>query len=198
MKIVGITARVDINNEHQERRDCLDQRWMSFLNRCGIQAVILPNNSSSLSLLHRLDGVILSGGNTLVKYGGSAPERDALEREIISWATVHKFPLMGVCRGMQVMIDYAGGILIETPSHVAKRHPLKFSDTGISRTVNSYHSFGSTAAPQDYEVCARSDDNIIEAMKHKTLPFYGIMWHPEREESCRQEDIDLFMKIFQT
>lgn len=196
MKIVGITARVDINNEHQERRDCLDQRWLSFLNLCGIQAVILPNNTTSLSLLPKLDGVIFSGGNTLTKYGGSAPERDALEKDILSWATLRSLPIMGVCRGMQVMIDYAGGALIETPSHVNQKHSIKVTTSGTSRMVNSYHAFGSETAPQSYDVCARSEDNILEAIKHKSLPFYGIMWHPEREEKFVQEDIDLFVEMF--
>lgn len=196
MTLVGITARVDASNEHKERRDCVDQRWFSFLSFCGIQAVVLPNTEASLSVLPHLDGGILSGGNTLVKYGGDAPERDRLETKILSWATIHKFPLMGVCRGMQLMMDYGGEKLIETPSHVAQTHSITFTDTDVSRLVNSYHAFGSKTVPEGYEVCARAEDGIVEAMKHTSLPMYGIMYHPEREENFVSCDIDLFRKIF--
>jgi putative glutamine amidotransferase len=169
---------------------------MFFLKACDIKAVILPNHDSSLHILPRLDGVIFSGGNTLVKYGGDAPERDSLERNILLWAVSHKFPLIGVCRGMQMMIDFAGGTPIETPQHIGSRHDVELPEQNRIRIVNSFHSWGFKEVPSTYHVWARCGDGVIEGVRHHVLPFCGIMWHPEREKTFNADDKKLFIEMF--
>src|SRR4051794_1078732 len=100
--------RVDVQENIKERRDAIDQRWHQFLNVCGFQPILLPNQESSLELVRELDlqGILLTGGNSLSQLGGNAPERDALETSLVKYAIDTKKPLMGVCRGMQVIQNF--------------------------------------------------------------------------------------------
>jgi len=87
--------------------------------------------------------------------------------------------------------------------HVASRHALAVSvdtvpglDDGME--VNSFHGWG---VPEDglgeaLEVLARAPDGSIEALRHETLPWLGIMWHPEREHPFIDNDLRLIRTVF--
>ena len=58
--------------------------------------------------------------------------------------------------------------------------------------VNSYHTQGCIeVVSKELEVVMRSEDGVIEKVKHRSLPLMGTMWHPERENPFRNTDIDL-------
>lgn len=197
MKRIGVTQRVDIYRDIQERRDCLDQRWHGFLGLCGLMPVLLPNNTDAAEeILSNTDieGFILTGGNTLAKLGGDAPERDQLEGRLIEYALPKKIPLLGVCRGMQVIQDFYGTALEVVFDHVAVRHPIAGQRGG--REVNSYHSFGSYDSPDPLVTLERSEDGVVESIGHKHAPIKGIMWHPERESTPDKQDVLLFKRFF--
>ncbi|PKL76273.1 MAG: gamma-glutamyl-gamma-aminobutyrate hydrolase, partial [Candidatus Melainabacteria bacterium HGW-Melainabacteria-1] len=108
--LIAITQRVAEVAAYSERRDALDQRWYSLLAQAGLLPMLLPNQPDmALELVSRLQpaGLLLSGGNTLSVYGGDAPERDATERALLSgWALPEQKPVLGVCRGMQLLQHY--------------------------------------------------------------------------------------------
>lgn len=64
-------------------------------------------------------GIVLTGGNSLCKYGGNAPERDENEHTLIDYAVQNNIPLYGLCRGMQVILDYFGIELENVAFHAA-------------------------------------------------------------------------------
>jgi putative glutamine amidotransferase len=193
--LVGVTQRVDVS-QTQERRDALDQNWLRFLDACGLQAVPLPNHPSAAGLFDRAGcgGLILSGGNDLCAYGGDAPERDANETRLVDLALSRDMPVLGVCRGMQFLLHGWGVPLTSVSGHVGKPHPV----TGPlgTRLVNSYHRYGALHAGPGLSVLARSADGAIESIRHNRLPHLGIMWHPERENPFKDEDIALFRAHF--
>ena len=79
MKTVIFTQRVEIIESYNERRDCADQRIAEFIKECGFLPIPIPNNPDILNdAISQIEpcGIILTGGNSLVKYGGNAPERD--------------------------------------------------------------------------------------------------------------------------
>ena len=196
MNYVGLTMRVESLSEIDERRDCIDQRWYNFLDACNLRPILIPNLESFVAenYLNKLSGIILTGGNSLSHLGGDASERDVVENELIKYATGKQLPLMGVCRGMQVLQNYYGVSMEKIDCHVGKRHNLSFKGKQIN--VNSFHIYGATETIDCLEILASCSDGIVEAVQHKELPFIGIMWHPEREKSFSNFDIQLFREHF--
>lgn len=199
MKTVIYTQRVEVIESYQERRDCADQRIADFIYACGFLPVPVPNKKECAEeMLAALmpAGIMLSGGNSLVSYGGNAPERDAMDRALIELAIRHAIPLYGFCRGMQSILAYFGNGLVNVDGHVAVRHRIQ-SDTEEFE-VNSYHNQGCKEIQKDCGliVLAKSKDGVIEAIRHEKLPIVGTMWHPEREKPYTQKDVDLIKSLF--
>lgn len=196
MKTILYTQRVEVIAGYNERRDCTDQNVPRFLSYCGYVPVPIPNIPeiiASYTSHIKPDGIVLTGGNDLSKYGGNAPERDETERLLIEYALNSEIPLLGFCRGMQIIGDYFGAILTNVEGHVAIRHKI----TGdFTQEVNSYHNYAFLELPPQLLEEAKSDDGVIEAFKHCSKPIYGIMWHPERESPFQQFDQELVTGIF--
>tara|TARA_B100000242_G_scaffold293171_1_gene270461 strand:+ start:307 stop:903 length:597 start_codon:yes stop_codon:yes gene_type:complete len=198
MKFVGLTMRVEALSKIKEKRDSIDQRWYNFLDMCNLHPILIPNSESFVSekYLNKLSGIILTGGNSLSHLQGDAQERDKVENKIVKYATEKNLPLMGVCRGMQILQNYYGVSIEKVAYHVGTRHNLIFRNQQIN--VNSFHNYGATTTSSCLEILATCSDNVIEAIQHRDLPFFGIMWHPERENSFSNFDIKLFEEHFRT
>ncbi len=202
MKTIAITPRVNIS-EHGERFEALAQQWGSWLSEWNVLALQLSYHPAVMARQlaeTKPSLVILSGGNdiaTLPDAKNIAPERDSAEQEIISWAMKHKKPVLGICRGMQMLNMFFGGTLARVSGHAGTRHPVALEPSGESFDVNSYHEWGIPAAnlAPDMVAIARDDSGNIEAMQHKTLPLFGVMWHPEREQD-ETSDCRLMPKQF--
>jgi len=196
LKFVGLTLRVDFHESIQERRDAIDQRWYVFLEACGLCPILLPNTVLNIDILERLNlsGIILTGGNSLKSMGGDSPEREIFETKLIQFALERKLPLLGVCRGMQMLQEYFGVRLGAVQNHVKTRHSIHYLEN--ERNVNSYHDFGSYSSVAELKILAQSADGVIEAILHESLPIKGIMWHPERESQINSLDIAMFKQHF--
>lgn len=196
--IVLFTQRVEIIESYNERRDCADQRIGELINVCGFLSVPVPNrvNIAEKMVVDLLpEGIILTGGNSLVKYGGNAPERDATDKKMIELSIHNHIPLYGFCRGMQSILDYFGNNLVEVSGHVAVRHSIRGKDEALE--VNSYHNQGcKDVSLNELDVIMRSTDGVIEKVRHKSLPIVGTMWHPEREAPFRKVDLDMIIDLF--
>lgn len=201
MKLIGLTQRVHQFEGYDERRDCLDQRWLQLVAQIGFTALPLPNLPPDLvpalcEELH-LSGLILTGGNSLValdpKDSAAAPERDAFETALLRWAMRERQPVLGVCRGLQMINAFLGGKASRVERHAGCRHTICFEgrlNDEAEQEVNSYHDWGIQAEDlaADLNVLARHEDGTIEAFEHSEHPILGIMWHPEREPELNQLD----------
>lgn len=199
MKIVIYTQRVEVIKSYQERRDCTDQRIVDFIASCGFLPIPVPNRADLASqIMETLQptGIILTGGNSLVSYGGNAPERDAMDHVLIELAVRNKIPLYGFCRGMQSLLTYFGNELVSVEGHVAVRHVVRAD--GENYEVNSYHNQACKELKENcqLQVMAQTDDGVIEAVRHESLPIEGTMWHPERETSFVKRDMDRVKNLF--
>lgn len=187
MKVVAVSQRVDVLPERNETRDALDQRLAAFVASCGYMLVPVPNALGGairdwLTVVQPA-AVVLSGGNDI----GQCAERDDTELALLAHAQERQLPVLGICRGMQMMAHWAGASLHSVSGHVRARHQL----TGtISVEVNSYHGHSLATCPEGFEVLARSEDGEIEAIRHLSLPWEGWMWHPEREAVFASRDIE--------
>jgi len=205
---IGITQRVEVIADYDERRDCLDQQWFVLLEQLGLTPTPIPNGLKDVAQwlnAMALDGFILSGGNDLTHLPNSscsAPERDITETTILAHAHEQRLPVLGVCRGLQMMNTWLGGDLVPVKGHVATRHPVN-AVAGCTlfspyTEVNSFHDWAimETGLAEELQACLQSEDGTIEAARHRTQTWLAIMWHPERETPFTQADITLITQLF--
>jgi N5-(cytidine 5'-diphosphoramidyl)-L-glutamine hydrolase len=210
VKFVGITMRVLKELNYFERRDCIDQKWDWCLKQMGLIPVPLLN-SYDISVVEELDrklnfvGIILSGGNTLTSYNeseDSAPERDDFEKNCLDYAIYKSMPVIGVCRGLQLIVDYYGGNLTPCSGHVAKQHLIKgklyLNGTEVESYVNSFHTLGITTSniSGDLIPFAFDEHGLVEGVHSQDKQILGIMWHPERNMALEELDKKIFYKTF--
>lgn len=179
-----------------ELRDCLDHGWWHFLAEVlpGELPLPMPNNRRVIEkMLAELPfkGFILTGGPDMGKY----PERDECENAMIEFALASKLPVLGICRGAQVINIYRGGALAACVGHLATRHEVTRKD-GAKVCVNSYHGNAIAAAGPGLDPWAWSFDGNVEAFASPDHLLNGVMWHPEREKEIMENDRILFQKIF--
>ena len=189
MRTIAVSQRVDRYPERNENRDAVDQRLMEFIAAGAGLPVPVPNTLATAGGLTpwldaiRPAAVVLSGGNDV----GTCEERDATERQLLDYARAHGLPVLGICRGLQMMAAWAGSGLKSVAGHVRTRHRLSGA---IAGEANSYHTIGLVECPRDFTVLARSEDDEIEAIRHVALPWEGWMWHPERETEFSMRDLE--------
>jgi putative glutamine amidotransferase len=199
MKRILISQRRDPVAGRDETRDSLDVRLPAILFNLGFLPVPLCSDiKQHEDYIRQLepDGVFISGGNNL----GEHPHRDSLEHALLTYAEKEKLPVMGLCRGTQMINHYLGGGLESVQGHVASRHQLLglWAENKGYGEVNSYHDFAITekTLAAQLRALAWTADGVIEAVAHKSLPWLGIMWHPEREPSVAPQDAVLIQQHF--
>jgi putative glutamine amidotransferase len=192
MARIAITQRVHDLADRGERRDALDQAWTPWLEGGGDVPLPVPNRlDDPVAYLSDLavDALVLTGGNDLAHLPGAqntAPERDATERVLLAHARDTGLPVLAVCRGMQMLVDFWGGAVTRVDGHVARPHDVARGAEGAwplrPGPVNSFHDWGVAAGglPDALRVLATAPDGTIEAVAHVALPQVGVMWHPER------------------
>ncbi len=199
MKKIIYTQRVELVESYGERRDCADVEIAKLIWECGFLPVPVNNIPEKVQIfLEQVnpDGMILTGGNDLSKYGGNASERDETEKRIIDHGIRNQIPIYGFCRGMQMIADHFGAELARVDRHVAVRHRLEGNALWNGRTVNSFHNMAVKAVTDDLIIEAVSEDGVIEALKVKDKEIYGTMWHPEREKPYEMADVQFIRQIF--
>ena len=200
MKIVGITGVY----EKEEDRLRIGNSYLRAMYQVGIQPVLLPMTlceKEIRALAEVLAGVVFTGGGDITpQYYGqrlicadrTEPIRDAFECLLYREMALRGKPMLGICRGMQLLAVANGVPLIqnvqghENISHqVAIIKSEHLFDICKTRTiaVNSFHrqAVAEPDSHSDIVVCGRAKDGTIEAIWHRKLPFcLGIQWHPER------------------
>lgn len=152
------------------------------------------------------DGLILCGGNDMdPRYYGEEIdgsfnidyERDKVEFALLEAYVRLDKPVLGICRGCQLINVFFGGSLYQDIKNANEHspsdkidliHPVKAIDGSIAKSlygsdfvVNSYHHQAVNKLGKGLKVTMMSADNtVVEGIEHMDLPIFGVQWHPER------------------
>ena len=209
--LIGITG-----NFGEKGCELAEGYYLSVVRAGGTPVAIPPHNDKEalVTLLETLDGIIFSGGGDinplllgeepLPQLHSVCPKRDEPELFLAREAFHRQIPMLGICRGIQVMAAALGGKVLQDiyvqgegakikhsqdmPRHCAshtvnlKEGSLIQSTFGNKQTlaVNSFHHQAVSDPGPHLQVSALSPDGIIEAVEsseHKAL--LGVQWHPE-------------------
>lgn len=185
--VIALSMRITEAPNYKGSRDAIDQDWIRRLDAWGMVPVLIPNalaDPAEYLEAMRPDLLVLTGGEDI----GVTPDRDRTETTLLGHALEHGLPVLGVCRGLQVINMHLGGTLGTIEGHVGSRHGVKimapFADIyGEACEVNSYHEL---RVPRDglaggLAVTATDADGNVEAFCHEQKPLAAMMWHPERD-----------------
>jgi len=207
MKKILVTQIISENSEYYELRQSLDINWASFLKTVGVIPIPISYNFNLLDYFQNLEieGILLTGGNSLSDLSGCSlsQTRDNFELSLIEESISRKIPLIGVCRGMQIIAKYFNLDIGMIKGHVATNHQITFEDQGRYfkgykkiKFVNSFHKYAIKTDNRELTITSRSNDNSIESFEHKIDNIIGIMWHPERYNHPDLEDVKLFKRVW--
>jgi len=153
-----------------------------YLGELGVELVVWRNDQFKLDDIRILDpeAIVISPGPCTPNDAGlTLAVLEAYHREI---------PMFGVCLGHQSMGQFFGGNVIHAPflmhgktSLIYHQGDSMFRDIPSPFTATRYHSLivERNSFPDCLEITAETDDGLIMALRHKTLPIYGVQFHPE-------------------
>lgn len=181
----------------------------------GIPVAVCTGDAESLERLSEAaDGLLLTGGSDIAPEAYSGQDlglcgttdvwRDGMELALCRSFTARRKPILGICRGMQMLNIFFGGTLTQDlekcrniihPYHSlhavrAERGSRLAEIFPVSFTVNSYHhqavdKLGGGLVPSAY-----SSDGLIEGIEHVALPVCAVQWHPERMTGLSRYDAE--------
>lgn len=177
-RLIYITSRNTLN-EHNEEFYSIQTSFLDLLFKANFLCVPVTDNRiveyfSSRNIVP--DMILLTGGED----SGQNPRRDEVELFLLRYSISNDVPVLGICRGMQQMLQFFNSFPKKLAQHVAVSHEVIGE---FNMTVNSYHNYGYFSVPDNFKILAECKDSSIEAVYEPNLKWIGIMWHPERMDA---------------
>lgn len=194
MKKLFITQKL-IKNSYNQLEWCLENDWFKYFSKKNVNLIPLSPNFY-FDKKDKPSGIIFSGGNDLnfLKKRKINKIRDEFELKFLKIALDNKIPILGVCRGFQLVANFFNGEIIRKNGHVKTNHNLQVNNDifGIhikNIKVNSFHNFTVNSLPEFFEIIVRDQDTSIEIAYSSAYKILNLMFHPERKNKS-QKTID--------
>lgn len=191
MRRVGVTPRLDrYQGKREEIRAGVDIRLLEWLRVLECEPVPLAFQDAPQNIV---DAVLFSGGNDLPEVNPSPLNqmRGEFELNWLRFAFQKRIPLLGLCRGAQMLGCELGMKLVEVDQPIGENHEIHWLKENTFSMKNSYHKWGFREASSKIMVIAQTKkDHTIEAFCSMDRLAWGWMWHPEREDRFDREDIE--------
>lgn len=212
--IIGISlAYYDVESPF-ERKYHINETYIEAIKKCGGIPLLIPKMEKEdlLQVLNQIKGLLLTGGggllphikkeNRLPSLYEQNPIRHQFDKLLTHLALERNLPVMGICRGHQVINECLGGTLHENLDEVTKENHLQKTPGNLSShrvfieedsimiscfkkneiNVNSFHNQAIKNAGDKLKVTAKSEDGIIEAVEGVGKSFIlGLQFHPEEQ-----------------
>ncbi|AVO00932.1 gamma-glutamyl-gamma-aminobutyrate hydrolase [Staphylococcus simulans] len=218
MKTIGISANILTDQAGMfpgYKRCYVNQDYIRSIVKQGAVPMVIPitdNDDIIEAQIRQVDALLLSGGQDVSpqlynedpqdKLGETLLARDVFDFKLIEKAKERFIPILGICRGAQVLNVFHGGSLFQDTSYrqiqslrhwqptnpTEKTHEIRvFPNTRLSALfpegrfyVNSFHHQVVNQLAEGFRVMAQSNDGVIEAFESESYPYMvGIQWHPE-------------------
>lgn len=221
--LIGVPCRYDRSGTYKDEPVILAQSpgYLNAVSQAGgipLMIALGLDETAQRTLYDLCDGLLLSGGGDVTPslfdqapYGTLSdvqPERDEIEIRLGRWAVDEGKPVLGICRGIQVMAVAGGGTLYQDlPSQLPQAELHRYSyvtgngpgleelvhevklrpASGLSEVlgaealwVNSLHHQAVATVPPPWQITGYASDGVVEGLELPAHPFcYGVQWHPE-------------------
>lgn len=194
----------------------LRRAYARIIAAAGGTPILLSPDAAASECLRLCNGLVISGGGdlprSLSQQQGEAthgeaehPQRIDWERQLLDAFSVARKPVLGVCYGMQLMNLHFGGTLYrnlheEIPGALPHggqggyaEHEVTRSESAlllaqlpVSFVCNSSHGQAVRDVAAGFDVTARANDGVIEAMEDVSRGLFGVEWHPESDDTGPQ------------
>lgn len=230
--IIGIAGNERIMLDHDAHEiSYIPKNFINGVQAAGGLPLILPIGEPAIAkdYIQQIDKLILVGGHDVTpknyghhphqRLGETNPARDAFELALITAATEQGKPILGVCRGMQLLNVAFGGTLIQdlslrettTFKHVQLPTPFSVPTHFVhlqedfafrsflpeTYEVNSFHHQVVDRLGDDFFVAAKAEDGVVEAIQSKSRPIIGVQWHPELTRETIPSEQQIFTYFVQ-
>jgi anthranilate synthase/aminodeoxychorismate synthase-like glutamine amidotransferase len=163
--------------------DSFTYNLVQYLGELGATMVVRRNDEATIDELRAL-----THARVVISPGPGRPEQAGISLDVIK-EFGPRMPLLGVCLGHQAISLTFGGEVIRAPQPVhGKTSTVEHNGKGVFAGLASpfqagrYHSLivGERTLPAELEVTARTkDDGLVMGLRHRTMPIYGVQFHPE-------------------
>ncbi len=162
--------------------DSFTYNLVQLLRQLGASVEVRRNDAITAEEARLMEpaGIVISPGPSGPRHSGSSAQ---IVRELAA-----RTPVLGVCLGHQILADVFGACVVRAPAPVhGKEGRIRHDGRGVLTNVPSpftavrYHSLcvREESLPAELEVTARSEDGVVQGIRHRTLPAEGVQFHPE-------------------